>query len=158
VLERVLAIDTGFSRAQLSLGIIASLNGDVDQAILAIERAVAMSSRRSHIMWLGFAYGIAGRRADALAILAELEKNALRRHLSSQAFAIVHLGLGQHREALRWMERALEERSIEVLGFSGPIFDLLQAEPRFRDLLRRMNLDDKREYATGQLSPFARRP
>ena len=75
-----------------------------------------------------------------------------------QAIANVHLGLGQRSEALRWLERALDEQSIEVLGFSGPIFDLLQAEPRFRDLLRRMNLDDKPEYAAGQASPFARQP
>lgn len=72
-----------------------------------------------------------------------------------QAIANVHLGLGQRSEALRWLERAWDEQSIEVLGFSGPIFDLLQAGPRYRDLLRRMKLDDKPEYAAGQASPSA---
>lgn len=149
-LQRTLEIDPGFSRAHVELGIIAARNGDVGQALVATERAVALSPRRAPVQWLGYAYGTAGRSAEAVQILAELEKTAQQRYLSPQSFAIVHLGLGQQGEALRWLERACEERSIEVLGFSGPIFELLRAEPRFRELLRRMKLVDKREYATGR--------
>ena len=155
--QRTLELDAGYSRAYTQLGIIAGLQGDFDQAVVETERAVAME-QRGGAPWLGFAYGRAGRRADALKILAELEKAAPQMTRAPQALAIVHLGLGQHSEALRWLERAVEERSIEVLGFSGPIFDLLQGEPRFRELLRRMNLEDKREYAAGPLSTFARQP
>ena len=40
-----------------------------------------------------------------------------------------------------WLERAFQERSLE-LTFIGadPEMDVLRADPRFRDLLRRMNL------------------
>ena len=146
-LQRTLEIDPGSSRAYVELGIIASRHGDVAEAINGMQRAVAISSRRMHVQWLGYAYGAAGRKAAALQILSELEKTAQQRPVSPQSFAIVHLGLRDNRQALRWLERAYEERFIEVLGFSGPIFDLLQAEPRFRELLRRMRLVDKREYA-----------
>jgi tetratricopeptide (TPR) repeat protein len=151
-LERTLEIDPAFSRAYVELGKIASRNGEVAEAINATQRAVAMSPRRAHLQWLGYAYGAGGRKAEALQTLAELEKTAQQGPLSPQAFAIVHLGLRDNRQALRWLERAYEERFIEVLGFSGPIFDLLQAEPRFRDLLGRMNLADKREYAARQVN------
>jgi TolB-like protein/DNA-binding winged helix-turn-helix (wHTH) protein len=151
-LERTLEIDPAFSRAYVELGKIASRNGEVAEAINATQRAVAMSQRRAHVQWLGYAYGAGGRKAEALQTLAELDKTAQQRPLSPQAFAIVHLGLRDNPQALRWLERAYEERFIEVLGFSGPIFDLLQAEPRFRDLLGLMNLADKREYAVRQVN------
>jgi TolB-like protein/Tfp pilus assembly protein PilF len=149
-LQRTLEIDPGFSRAHVELGIIAARNRDLDQALVATERAVSLSPRRAPVQWLGYAYGAAGRRVEAQQILAELQKASHERHVSPQSFAIVHLGLGEQDEALGWLERACAERSLEVLGFSGPIFDLLQAEPRFRDLLASMRLADRREYAAGQ--------
>ncbi len=108
-----------------------------------------MSPQRAQVEWLGYAYGAAGRHEEARQILAELEKSAQQRFVSPQSFAIVHLGLGQRAEALGWLERACDQRAVEMLSFPGPVFDLLQAEPRFRALLGRMGLLDKREYAAG---------
>ena len=59
-----------------------------------------------------------------------------------QLFATVHLGLGHDKEAFKFLERAYEQRAIEVLGFSGPLFDMLHDDPRYRDLIGRMGLAD----------------
>jgi hypothetical protein len=40
------------------------------------------------------------------------------------------------------LEMAYEQRAFEVLGFSGSLFDLLQDDPRYRDLVGRMGLAD----------------
>lgn len=148
-LQRALEIDPHFSRAHIELGIMAKRNGDISGAVAAAERAVAMSAQRAQVEWLGYAYGAAGRREEARQILAELESSAQQRFVSPQRFAIVHLGLGQRAEALGWLERACDQRAVEVLSFPGPVFDMLQAEPRFRVLLGRMGLLDRREYAAG---------
>lgn len=64
-LHRILERDAGFVRAYQQLGIIAGMEGNVDQAVVEAERAAAMRQRGGQ-PWLGFAYGRAGRRADAL--------------------------------------------------------------------------------------------
>jgi len=48
---------------------------------------------------------------------------------------------GEHDRALDWLERGFEIRNPNMpgIGFS-PVFDSLRDDPRFQDLLRRMNL------------------
>jgi tetratricopeptide (TPR) repeat protein len=85
-------------------------------------------------------YALTGRRREALEILARLEKLSHERYVNPQSFAVVYLGLGDKDQALAWLEKAYEERSFEMLGFSGQVFDGLGGDPRFQDLLRRMRL------------------
>lgn len=147
-LHKTLEINANFSRAYVESGIISGRRGDLPQAIVAFERAVTLSARRANLEWLGYGYAVAGRRRDALRILAELDKVSKDRYVSPQSFAIVHLGLGQKDEALGWLEKAYDARAFEVLGFAGPVFELLHDEPRFRDLLRRMGLARTQGYMT----------
>ena len=55
---------------------------------------------------------------------------------------LVYAGLGEKEKAVQWLGKAIEDRSIGG-GTSlkaDPIFDPLRSDPRFADLLRRMNL------------------
>lgn len=55
--------------------------------------------------------------------------------------AIVYVGLGEKDEALTWLNKAYHERSESLFHYKdAPILDNLRADPRFTDLLRRMNL------------------
>jgi hypothetical protein len=47
---------------------------------------------------------------------------------------------GDKDRALEWFERAYEERNPNMPYIGGPQNDSLRADPRFQDLLRRMNL------------------
>jgi serine/threonine-protein kinase len=50
--------------------------------------------------------------------------------------AVVHLGLGQHEQAIDWLEKAFEARNGHVLYIKeGPRFDPLRTKRRFIDLL-----------------------
>jgi hypothetical protein len=53
--------------------------------------------------------------------------------------AAVYAGLGEKDEAFQWLERVYEERSTVNIK-ADPIFDRLRSDPRFAELLRRMNL------------------
>jgi TolB-like protein/DNA-binding winged helix-turn-helix (wHTH) protein/Flp pilus assembly protein TadD len=147
-LHKTLEINPSFWRAHVEFGIISTRKGDLPRAITAFERAVALSPRGAPLQWLGYAYAVAGRRREALRILAELEKVSKDRYVSPQSLALVHLGLGQKDEALGCLEKAYDERAFEVLGFAGPVFELLHDEPQFRDLLRRMGLARTQGYLT----------
>jgi TolB-like protein/DNA-binding winged helix-turn-helix (wHTH) protein len=98
--------------------------------------------------WLGFAYGMGGRIADARATLAALHQRAKTEYVTPQHFATVHLGLGERDEVFRLLEQAYEQRAIDLRGFTQGLFIFLNDDPRFQALLRRMGLADLREFKT----------
>ncbi len=138
-LHKTLEIDPRFGRAYQTLGVAYEAKGDWPRALEALEKTAGGGQGRPN-PWLGYAYGVTGRRREALEILARLEKLSHERYVSPQGLAIVHLGLGNEEQAMAWLEKAYDERAFEVLGFSGELFDRLSGDPRFQDLLRRMRL------------------
>jgi hypothetical protein len=85
---------------------------------------------------------MAGLKREAQDVLKELDNLARQnRYVSSFSRATVHIGLGETSLAFRWLETAYEER-LWYLGLLAvdPLFDRLRADPRYTDLLRRMNL------------------
>src|SRR6476660_474122 len=52
------------------------------------------------------AYGVIGRRDEALQILDELGEAAKNRYVPNPAFALVAIGLGDKEKALVWLEKA----------------------------------------------------
>jgi len=49
---------------------------------------------------------------------------------------------GENDRALKWLERAYEARDPQMVFLGRPDWDSLRDDPRFQDLLRRMNLPD----------------
>ncbi len=89
---------------------------------------------------LGLAYGLAGRRADALKILAEMEQASQKRYISPYHLAAVYSGLGRMDEAFRLLDRALEQRN-PVLVFCvpyDPISVALRRDPRWKPFIERL--------------------
>jgi tetratricopeptide (TPR) repeat protein len=93
--------------AQLSLG-------QPSQAVPQFEAALELlrPARFASILApLGLAYGLAGRRADALKILAEMEQASQKLYISPFYLAVVYSGLGRMDEAFRLLDRALDQRT-----------------------------------------------
>jgi len=58
----------------------------------------------------------------------------------SFGIATAYTFAGDKERALAWLERAFEERSFGIVWLGAdPTFDSLRSEPRFQDLLHRMN-------------------
>ena len=140
-MQKALEIDPKVGGAHTVLARAYEGQGDGRRALAALESG--SDSGRANA-WLAYAYGAAGRRREALEILARLEKLSRRQYVTPQHFAVIHLGLGDRDRAFVWLEKAYEDRAFEVTGFSGPLFDLLGDDPRFQDLLRRMRLPPPR--------------
>ncbi len=138
-LKKTQEIDSNFGRLPLTLASAYAGKGDSGQALAVLEQSVAQSRGRA-APWLGYAYAVTGRRREAEAVLAALEERSKKRYVSPQAFAIVHIGLGNKAKALGLLEKAYEERSLDLLGLTAEQFDPLRSDPRFQDLLRRIGL------------------
>jgi len=92
---------------------------------------------------LGHAYATSGRRDEAQKMLDELGLSSGDSTPLSYYVAAVYVGLGRNEEALRWLERAYQERSNWLIYLKlDPRFDRLRSDRRFADLARRIGLPE----------------
>jgi len=118
------------------------LSGRPDQGLAALERAVSLYPDSTlYLAQLGQAFAIIGQTAKAREVLQRLEELTKQRYVSPYHMAYVFTGLGEQDRAMDWLERAYEERAGAVFGVKGSfLFTTLRSHPRFKALLRRMNL------------------
>ena len=89
---------------------------------------------------LGFAYARAGRRDEALKILDQLKARSKQEPVAADLLAYLYAGLGQKEQAFAWLDKAYEERDVPLIVLKcGPELVSLRSDPRYQDLLRRMN-------------------
>jgi len=126
-----------------SLGYALIANDQPEEAIAPMEKALALSDRSPGVVGVLIrAYAHAGRRADALRLLAELKRRQKSGYIPSAAFVNAYLGLGETDEAFAALEQGYKEHS-NILQFLKvhPHFDPIRKDPRFKDLLHRVGLD-----------------
>jgi serine/threonine-protein kinase len=142
-LRATLAMDPNFGIAHQLLGWVYTAKSMYPEAIREWQTAVKLLGEDPFVISsLGQVYGRAGRRAEAQKILDQLMERSKRGYVPAMAMATVYEGLGDKDRAFQWLAKAFEERNpMLALGLkTDPIFDRLRPDPRFTDLLRRMNL------------------
>ncbi|MGP0071309.1 MAG: tetratricopeptide repeat protein [Bryobacteraceae bacterium] len=141
-LRSALAVQPDDANALSTLGFTLVANNQPGDAIPVLEKSIAVSngSPASNGVLIR-AYAHAGRRKDALRVLAELQKRKEAGYVPSGAFVNAYLGLGDNNQAFVWLEQAYKEQS-NILQFLKvhPYFDPIRADPRFADLIRRVGL------------------
>ena len=129
--------------ALTDLGFVLIANNQPGDAIPVLEKAISVSNRSPGPMGVLIrAYAHAGRRGDALRLLAELKRRRKTGYVPAGAFVNAYLGLGENEEAFVWLEQAYKEQS-NMLQFVKvhPFFDPIRGDPRFADLVRRVGLE-----------------
>jgi TolB-like protein/tetratricopeptide (TPR) repeat protein len=142
-LHSALAVDPDETTALSYLGFALVANNQPADAIPVLEKAISISNGSpAAIGVLIRAYAHAGRRGDALRLLAELQKRKKAGYVPAGAFVNAYLGLGETDQAFAWLEQAYKEQS-NILQFLKvhPYFDPIRADPRFVDLVRRVGLN-----------------
>ena len=142
-LRSALAVQPDHAYSLSTLGFTLIANNQPADAIPVLERAVSVSHRGPAVIGVLIrAYAHAGRREDALQLLAELKQRHKTGYLPAGAFVNAYLGLGENDQAFVWLEQAFKEQS-NILQFLKvhPYFDPIRNDPRFRDLLRRTGLE-----------------
>ena len=107
------------------------------------ERAISASGGAPNLLaqsMLGFTYAVGHRTEGARSVLATLKSLARTQYVSAAFIAFVYIGLGEHDEAFRWLDKGFEERAGAMTWLpTWPVYDPLRSDPRFQALLRRMN-------------------
>jgi eukaryotic-like serine/threonine-protein kinase len=122
-------------------GLVLMKQGRPEEAIETLEK---LHTRRPlhAAAALGFAYGMTGRRDDALRMIEELRAAARAgTPIPPLEEALIYIGLGDRDKAFAGLEECYRQRfGIIIYLTADPIYDDLRPDPRFADLARRLNL------------------
>lgn len=112
------------------------------EALQAFSEARKLSGDHPVMIALsGHALALSGDAAGARKTLADLQRLARSRYISSLYIAAVYTGLGEKRAALDSLDRAYKEHNDRLVYLGvDPIADPLRSDPRFRALMNRLHL------------------
>ena len=142
-LRKTLELDPNDTLAYVDLGLAYLQKSMYKEGIAEFEKALVISP--------GYASGaiaartrlcVAGQKSrspeGARSIECALEAEVCRPRYVASIYAV----LGEKDKAFEWLEKSYEDRSITGFGSIkvDPAYDPLRSDPRFSDLLRRMNL------------------
>jgi eukaryotic-like serine/threonine-protein kinase len=141
--KRTLSLDPNFAVAYFGLSTAYWQKGMSADAVTEIRKYIELSGDPTGQGELGFYLARSGQREEALKILTALREQSAQRYVQSFAFALVYIGLGEKQMALDWLEKDIAEHGPNANYYAvTPEFDNLRSEPRFKDMLKRLNLPE----------------
>jgi len=140
--RRTIELDPNYAAAYALLGGLFAAKGMYQEALPPTQQAATLTRGSALALAnLGYVHARLGQREEARRILQQLAASSKERYTPGLAFAIVHVGLGENDQALSWLDKAYEERFNRLAYLRRePVWDPLRSDPRFTDLLRRINL------------------
>ena len=137
-LQETLKMDPDFDAAHFWLAHAYATTGRYDEAIAEFGKA---KQGPAGIGWLGYVYGVSGRRDEAEKVLRELQRLDREHPVDPHMMLQIPLGLGDKDQTFALLEKNFETRSVGLTSLKvNPWYDSLRSDPRFDDLLRRVDL------------------
>ena len=141
--RRTLEIDPNFAGARLLLGVCHREKGEFEEAITEIQKAIVLSGDPFYGLGdLGNAYALAGKKGPAMDVITKLLELSKQGYSVKYDIALIYYGLGDKERVFEWLGKACEEKAYGLdLLKTEPVWDGLRSDPRFKSLLKRMNLE-----------------
>jgi len=140
-LRKTLELDANNVTAYYYLGEAYLAKGFYEEALSSVQMAITLQDNPGPDALLAWVHAKSGREREARKILETAELLADQGEYPAWGIAYIHAALGEKDEAFAWFEKAIEERDGQVLYLQTVRrLDPLRDDPRFQDLLRRMNL------------------
>ena len=134
-------LDPQYHSAHMILALAYMQKGMIQEGIHACETALSVYRTWSR-GWVGLAYALAGRDDATRELLSELQECTRTKYLPSLDFALLYLGLGQIEQCFDMLEKAADEHDEQIFIFLPDVpLDPLRSHPRYKALLRKMNLE-----------------
>ena len=133
-------IEPNHFTAHWILGVTYAVQEKYVEGLASLHNAVTVSSNRPFVVAeLARVQAMAGKQAEARAVLESFESAAAENYISPVNRAKIHLGLGEIDPVFEWLEKGLEERSVRMPYFIiDPQCDPVRSDDRFKSIRERM--------------------
>lgn len=147
-LRRALALDSTNHGARTELVTALALQRRYREAVVASLHDTTDRRPFPQTATVGYAYGMAGDRAAALAIQRRLERHSRQRYITPETLAYLAMGLGDTAAALDRLEQGYRERSFFLWTIANDhVYDPLHGTERFERIVREMGIVEARPHA-----------
>jgi TolB-like protein/DNA-binding winged helix-turn-helix (wHTH) protein/Flp pilus assembly protein TadD len=139
-IRKTIELEPRFAHAHCWLGRVYLQKGMLREGLAEIQEAGSLPGGDSqpYTAWLGYAYALSGRRAEAFKIVERMKAQEQKSYASPCGIAAIYCGLGQRDQALVWLEKANQERDPGLIDIRiEPAFDPLRSDAHFQDLVLR---------------------
>jgi len=141
--RRAVSLDPLAPVTRFMLGAVLLYTGGYDDAIPEFETARELAPNVATVPGLlGYAYAVSGQADRARAILESIDSTDASTG-NAAAIARIHIGLGEYSAALDWLHRAaaVHDPFFGSEPMASPLFDPIRNDPRFAELITKVNLD-----------------
>jgi tetratricopeptide (TPR) repeat protein len=145
-IHQTLEMDPYYYQAHLVLARIYDQQQMYEESISEFLKAheIAADNTRA-LASLGHAYAAWGKKKEAREILTRIDELSKVKYVSPYVVATVYVGLDEPDRAFEWLNIAYEEHAEWIIYLTiDPRLDPLRADRRYRELVRRIGLDDAR--------------
>jgi serine/threonine-protein kinase len=141
-IRQTLALDPNYAQGYVRLGFVQIQQHRYPEAIASLQRGIDLGGfYPQSAAALGFAYAVSGNRGEAMRIVDDLKRRSARELVPQATIAIVYGGLGDMTQGLEWLNRGIDQHDIYMPeNFFDPLLDPLRKDPRFAQVLKRMDL------------------
>jgi serine/threonine protein kinase/TolB-like protein len=141
--KRILVSNPNFAYTHRALGWAYGSKGMYPEAIAETRSSIQLNDTSSAKGFLGLWLAKSDERDEALKLLGELKQGSTRAYVQSYDLALIYIGLGDKEEALNYLEKHMLSHAETANAYSvAPELDDLRSEPRFKEMLKRMNLPE----------------
>jgi TolB-like protein/Flp pilus assembly protein TadD len=140
--KKTLELDPNFPIAHSRLGLAYAQKGMNREAVEALLKGAALSGESPEtITSLKNAFAKDGMRGYWRKVLESEREKARHRYVSAYEIAVIYARLADNDQTFKWLDKAYEERSSALVYVKvDPSFDGIRHDPRYKDLLGRLNL------------------
>jgi serine/threonine protein kinase/Tfp pilus assembly protein PilF len=129
------------------MGLALSQKGSIEQSIASLEATLRLSP--SFTLATGFlaaSHARSGNPGYAEKLMEDLAERSSKHYVSPACFGVYHAAARHTDRMFEYLQAAMAERDPYLTRMDAePYFDPYRSDPRYRDLLERMNLDDIRD-------------
>jgi TolB-like protein/DNA-binding winged helix-turn-helix (wHTH) protein/Tfp pilus assembly protein PilF len=138
--EKTLELEPGYIEAYVSLAALYEDAGRADLALANYRKAVSLKvDKPEQAKALQAAMDKDGTHGYWRKVLDFAEEESKRQHVPPLTLAALHVRAGENKKALDYLDRAYEQRSPRLSWInSQSIWNPLRADPRFQELIRKM--------------------
>jgi TolB-like protein/Tfp pilus assembly protein PilF len=117
--------------------------GRYGEAISSYEHLYELVGVRGDLStWLAYIYSLSGKRGEAQKKLSNIIEYSKQNFVPPISIARVYVGLGEKEEAFFWLEKGYSQNDARLIYLKiDPTFDPLRSDPRYTQLLRKIELE-----------------